>query len=206
MAENEDLVAELLAEHALGRLPPLLAAIVAAHVEMSPTAARGFAGLESLADRALEAATPTAVTDRDRRLAGILAIPRPAAPAHSEPREPDDLPGSLRRLVAGTADLWQTAWPGVRRRPIARLGDFTAELIRVEGHHPIPDHDHGGLEAMLVLEGGFTDGTVAHGRGDLAVADAETVHRPIADAEGCLCFVVLEGEGIRPIPATEAGG
>jgi putative transcriptional regulator len=197
MAESEDLVAELLATHALGRLAPPLAAIVAAHVELSPAAARAFAGFEALAGRRLEGAAPMPIATRDPMLEKILATERSTAMPPAVDKPSGGLPRPLAELVAAAPNRWRFAWFGVRRRPLGRFGTFTLEMIRIAGRRPIPGHGHRGLEATLVLEGGFSDAGVSYGPGDLAVADAETEHRPVADPEGCLCVAAVEGAGIR---------
>jgi putative transcriptional regulator len=196
MADSEDLVAELLADHALGRLAPPVAAIVAAHVELSPAAARAFAGFEALAGRRLEGIEPVPIGARDPMLERILATD----PAPAPPRAPESgggLPRAIADLIGTRPERWRFAWFGIRRRPLGRFGDFTMEMIRVAGRRAIPGHGHAGLEATLVLEGGFSDAGVSYGPGDLAVADVDTEHRPIADPEGCLCIALVEGAGIR---------
>ena len=57
----------------------------------------------------------------------------------------------------------------------------------------MPRHSHRGLEATLVLEGGYSDASGHYERGDVQLGDASVDHRPVA-APGapCLCLVYEE--------------
>ncbi len=67
---------------------------------------------------------------------------------------------------------------------------------RVQLHTPgarLPSHTHEGSEYTLVLKGGFTDVLGHFRRGDVAIADQNVDHSPLADPdEDCFCFVVLD--------------
>jgi putative transcriptional regulator len=195
---GEGAVAELLADHARGRLPLPLATIAEAHAELSRRAARFLAVLDGLVGEALAAAPTAPIADRDRRLERIFAgSAQDPTTLDAEPVR-SALPRAVARLVADAEEPWRPAWPGIRRRWLGRWENLTAELVAVAGGRWVPDHVHGGLEATLVIEGGFTDAGGAHGVGDLSILGAEDRHRPVADPEGCLCFAVFEGRGIRP--------
>ncbi len=57
----------------------------------------------------------------------------------------------------------------------------------------MPSHTHAGLELTLVLQGGFCDRTGHFLRGDVAEADSDVDHRPVADDDGpCLCLAVTD--------------
>ncbi|TBW33628.1 transcriptional regulator [Siculibacillus lacustris] len=198
MPAADDAAADLIAAHVQGRLPPPLDALIAAHLEMAP-AARDFGdALEALAGRALDEAPGVALADRDAALERIFGLaPVVTPPRPPAQRSPDALPRALARFTEGTPEDWRFVWFGIRRRPLGRSGDFTAELLRIAGGGRIPQHTHTGLEATLVLSGGFSDGDRSFGPGDLTVTGPEDHHAPVADPEGCLCFTVVEGAGVR---------
>jgi putative transcriptional regulator len=66
-------------------------------------------------------------------------------------------------------------------------------FLRCRPGSAIPAHTHAGLEAVLVLQGGFRDQGGHYGLGDIAVADGTINHRPVADRTvDCIIFVVEE--------------
>ena len=105
------------------------------------------------------------------------------------------MPLALRSFVGRHlgAPEWRTLVPGLEECRI--FGDARAEasFLRCRPGRAIPAHTHGGLEAVLVLQGGFRDQGGHHGVGDIAVADGTVNHRPVADAAAaCIIFVVQE--------------
>ena len=58
----------------------------------------------------------------------------------------------------------------------------------------MPSHTHHGTELTLVLTGGFKDEDGHYVAGDVAFADGDVDHKPIADeGEDCICFAVTAG-------------
>lgn len=105
------------------------------------------------------------------------------------------MPPALHSYVGRHLGLleWRTILPGLEQCQIAcdALGD--ARFLRCRPGRAIPTHTHGGLEAVLVLRGGFRDTTGHYAQGDIAVADHTIRHRPVADrAAECIIFIVLE--------------
>ena len=57
----------------------------------------------------------------------------------------------------------------------------------------MPQHDHGGNEWTLVLDGGFTDEAGHFARGDMAERQQGEAHQPVADpGTDCICLVVAD--------------
>ena len=57
----------------------------------------------------------------------------------------------------------------------------------------MPRHTHGGEEITLVLAGAFSDEHGFYERGDVAVANENIEHRPVAHASGdCICLAVTD--------------
>jgi len=105
------------------------------------------------------------------------------------------MPLALRAYVARHlgAPKWRTILPGIKQCQIARDAHAEASLLRCRPGSAIPAHTHAGLEAVLVLQGGFSDQTGHYACGDVAVADHTTDHRPVADrAAECIILIVLE--------------
>jgi putative transcriptional regulator len=88
---------------------------------------------------------------------------------------------------------WRTILPGIEQCPIARDARGDSSFLRCRPGKAIPSHTHDGREAVLVLQGGFSDRTGHYGPGDIAVADGTIDHRPVADRSvDCIIFVVQE--------------
>jgi putative transcriptional regulator len=105
------------------------------------------------------------------------------------------MPLALRSYVGRHlgAPEWRTLVPGLEECRIFHDTRARASFLRCRPGRAIPAHTHGGLEAVLVLQGGFRDQGGHHGVGEIAVADRTIDHRPVADASvECIIFVVQE--------------
>lgn len=194
-------VEALLASYAAGALPAALHALVASHLDLSATNRPYVRALEAAAGRALEGGEGTApplpaVVHRDAKLAAIFALEADPAPAPAEVAPSSDvLPAPLARFVGrALADIpWRRLLPGVRVYRVGRSGAGHAALLWVRAGGQLPMHTHEGSETTLLLTGGFSDVTGHYRRGDIALADPEVDHHPVADKdEDCLCFVVTD--------------
>lgn len=187
----------LLADYAAGALDGPMSVLVEAHLELSPHS-RGFVrDLDALGGIWLDQASTAPLTDRDSRLAAILADDTPAPPPRPPLRLPADpvFPAAVRRFVGRSFDevRWNTRIPGLRECRLDRDGTEVS-LMWLKSGHAIPAHTHTGREAVLVLQGGFSDLNGRYDRGDLAISDELVDHKPMADeGEDCICFVVQEG-------------
>ncbi|BAS00182.1 ChrR family anti-sigma-E factor [Blastochloris viridis] len=172
--------------------------LIEAHLELSPRNHGYLRDLDTMGGIMLAEAQPIALTGRDTWLATIMAKDTlPPSPIRLETRQPADpvLPAAIRRLVGRPlADVaWKTVLPGLKE---CHLGgtDGEASLLWIRAGRAMPSHSHSGLEATLVLKGGFKDVSGHYERGDIAVADETVDHKPVADDdEDCICFVVSEG-------------
>jgi anti-sigma factor ChrR (cupin superfamily) len=107
------------------------------------------------------------------------------------------MPLALRAYVARHlgAPKWRTILPGIKQCRIPGDARADASFLRCRPGSAIPAHTHAGLEAVLVLQGAFSDAHGHYVRGDIAVADPTIDHRPVADpAEECIIFIVQEAQ------------
>jgi len=149
---------------------------------------------------ALSAAMPS-VAHVKRRLDTELAGARRFAHFHSQLQKLFDLPApAIDALLARSEQA--DAWEGGLAEGVSLLtveagpgceGCMTA-LVRLEPGAQFPDHEHGGRERVLVLEGGYRDSTgVEVWRGELDVREAGTSHSFTALPDGpCICASVLK--------------
>ena len=186
----------LLAAYSAGSLDPSLHALVASHLILRPESRHFVAALEDMAGMELESVEPAPLSDREKRLAAIFA----AEPAQRKEVAPlvagsDILPSPLRHYLGrGFNDIrWRTKIPGVKEFRIEDKGRGDASLLWVRAGRRMPSHTHEGSEVTLVLQGGFSDVTGHYGRGDIAIAEADLDHKPIADeGKDCICFAVTD--------------
>jgi putative transcriptional regulator len=183
----------LLASYAAGALAQPLHVLVASHLALKPESRRYVAALESLAGAAMDAEPVFApVAERGRRLAAIYAdggdIPRPCAKGLA----PEPLASFLGRPYE--ALRWRTVLPGLKEAKIVDDDGCEASMLWIRAGRAMPSHTHHGMEATLVLQGSFSDAHGHYERGDIAIADDEIDHKPIAGSEeDCICFAVSEG-------------
>ncbi len=208
---------EIFSTYAAGALSGPMRLLIDAHGEVSAGAARMRADADALAGLLLEAEPP--VHMREGALDDALAIidaeltgageagpavmqgdtgeqrqKRAAGLASKALDEILSLPAPIRDLVLERGAGWSFAGPGVRTMELLREGSAKAELIRLEPGQGVPRHTHDGREFTLVLCGAFHDGHARYGAGDMAVADPELTHRPVAEeGEVCIALAVTDG-------------
>ena len=165
-AESGRQIEALLAAYAAGTLSEPFAVLVASHLQMKADHHPGAADQQS---------------------------PRPPISALEQMHAL--MPLALRHYVGrhlGGALAWRTILPGLKQCRIARDARADASFLRCRPGKAIPAHTHDGLEAVLVLQGGFHDADGHYARGDIAVADYTIEHRPVADRSvECIIFLVL---------------
>ena len=182
----------LLAGYSAGSLSPAMQALVASHLMLSGRNTRYVAALESVLAAAVADDEVAPLRDRDGRLAAIFAA---APPAPVRRAAGGVFPPPLVALLG--CDLAQVKWrmrlPGVRDHVIAAEAGGAASLYWIKGGRKLPHHTHEGSEVTLVLQGAFRDAGGFWGRGDVAIADSEVDHQPVAEEGGdCICLAVTD--------------
>ena len=186
----------LLAGYATGSLEPHLHALIECHLILSDENRAVVRALEEAAAAEMEAAPapPPSRAARDQVLAAIYTggwYGRPRPPK-LDPDVPQPLELLLKRPLSDIP--WRFAGPGLGEHRLYSDGCVSASLLCAKPGCELPQHDHQGVEATLVLRGAFSDETGRYRRGDVAVAGPSLRHRPVADStEGCVCFVVMDG-------------
>jgi len=110
--------------------------------------------------------------------------------------ETGDVPTPLRPYVGTSFDAlpWRDRGSSVAEyRFLDGRSGYRTRLMRIRAGAKVPSHTHEGCEYTLVLKGGFSDAQGEYSAGDLAVADAEVTHQPVAWPEqDCICLTVLD--------------
>jgi putative transcriptional regulator len=207
----------LLAAYAAKTLPPPLAALVAAHLELKPDNHAYVTALEAVHGVFLEELKPVPLAGRDRRLVNIFSSPsvepEPAAkssPQKSSPQKSSPpmappvsdaaamLPRALRRLAGGDfVDMpWRNRGSGIKEVVLPDDGCAAVRFVSVAPgvRLPIARED---AAAALLLAGAASDRAGYYERGDIVFADADG--GPTAEGEGdCVAFIVAEAPAKSP--------
>jgi putative transcriptional regulator len=184
----------LFARYVAGSLPEPVRVLVDSHLSISSKNRPLVDALESFAGLSVEAMEPANISERDRRLEAIFAAPAAAEEAATK-ENPSLLPSALLRLVGHDIDNipWRTKMPGYREYSLGEIDGYEATMLWIKAGRKMPSHTHEGAELTLVLDGAFSDVNGRYGRGDIALADENVDHSPIAE-EGrpCICFAVTD--------------
>lgn len=182
----------LLAAYAAGQVPCAVHALVASHLELSSENRAFVASLEESLAKELTVDRPCCeIRKREDRLAAIFCCDQMVGKAPCD----SDVPRALRHFLGRCIDEmpYRTLLPGIRECRIEAENGLTAMLYRIAPGKKIPQHSHEGAEITLVLRGGFSDVTGHYRRGDMAIADEDVDHVPVADeGEECVCFAILD--------------
>jgi putative transcriptional regulator len=192
---------DLLLDYASGAQREPVALLIATHLALCPQCRARSDRLEAIGGALLEQIEPAPLADDSfsRLLARLDEPTEPTEPSPpAGPPPPGDAaspPEPLRRYVGNSLDRlsWRRLGSIAEARLLPGFPDFTTRLLRVRPGAAIPAHTHEGSELTLVLAGGFRDQIDHYLRGDVAQADGEVDHRPVADLdEECLCLVVTD--------------
>jgi putative transcriptional regulator len=189
---------EHLVEYATGAMAEPMAMLLATHLALCPQCRRQIGALEAVGGALLDEVEPVAVSES--ALTSLLSRlesepvempPESAAATEGDPLLPQPLRGYVGRRLS------EVDWQRIGNLRTASLeigkGEQRTRLMRIEAGAPMPSHTHAGNELTLVLAGGFSDGIGHYLRGDVAVADADIEHQPVADEDGeCLCLAVTD--------------
>jgi putative transcriptional regulator len=187
---QRDLYDEMMLSYATGSLPSSAAMVVSAHLKLRPSARSSVHAYDRVGGALLDQG-PLAAMQADA--ADVLA--RAASFEDAHPGE-----AAARRLSFMLEDphagRWRFVLPGMMERRIPGVPD--ASLLKLKAGRTVPEHDHGGLEVTLVLQGAFEDEFGLYERGDLVVRDEGVTHRPRVPAgEDCICLAATLAP-IRP--------
>jgi putative transcriptional regulator len=186
---------DILLAYAAGSLEEAASVLVASHLTLCP-ACRAMVGRMEAVGGAMLDRLPGAGFE-DARLARIMSkldapVTQDNQPADTIPNEAfSSLPRPLQHYVTGRP--WKRLG-GVEYITLTTTGRGVGRLLRVPPGGRIPYHGHTGAEHVLVLAGGFHDGTGDYVRGDVSCADTSLAHAPVAEnTEPCVCMTVNEG-------------
>jgi putative transcriptional regulator len=200
---QSDMVSGLLAEYVLGGLSTPARVLVESHLELSPDAQIWLDDVQSvgsaLASKAGKSSAPAtphvfdqiepvAFSDPDGALQAVMDV------IEGESRT-SRVPAALEAYLGmSLAEVpWKKVMPGLAEYRLPDQDGAEVSLLRIDGGRAVPVHTHHGSEITLVLQGGFSDGNGHYAAGDIAYADDDVNHKPVADPdEVCICFAVVD--------------
>mgnify|MGYP001132260726 CR=1 FL=1 len=188
---------DFLTDFVAGTLPVAQAACISAHLTYCDNCRKSTEQMQTIGGVLMEQLAPVAVSESvlDAVLAR-LDEPAPLSFSNRAREASESLPGLLDRIING--DFSQLVWKRVTRAlsvSYLKTGDSDYEfaLYKIGAGGRIPDHDHGGSEMKLVLEGGVSDDQGTYHPGDFVFRRASETHAPVAiDGEDCICLAVLD--------------
>ena len=194
----------LLVEFASGSLPRALAISVKTHLSFCQRCRSQLHQLEAVGS-ALMSDIHTAPETNSSDFSTLMQRIRQqenhtlhtATPATKEPQatSASSLPLIVDKLIAGNGKLhWQRITPSLKQ---ARLhsgqNEFEVCLHQIRRGGKVPEHDHRGREATVVLKGVFSDEHGCYQQGDFVWREPGQSHRPAAaQDQDCLCLSVVE--------------
>jgi predicted ChrR family anti-sigma factor len=172
--KTQESYASFMMDHAAGNLAGGLALAGDLHALMSPAGADA-ALIWSAVGGALLENPPAAATDATGGRKRSRNAPRQKKTAQE-----------LLAMSQGPLN-WKRGVSGVS---YAHTGTPGAKFMKLEPGKTAPTHGHGSMEATVVLQGQFSDGTNVYERGDLVLGEPGARHKPGAVGdETCVCFV-----------------
>ncbi|MEM9439504.1 MAG: ChrR family anti-sigma-E factor [Pseudomonadota bacterium] len=190
---------ERLLDYATGAAAEPLALVIACHLALCARCRHEMRHLEQLGGALLDDAPQETMSAGclDRLFARIelpdsrveVEVPAPI-PAINR-----DIPQPLRRyLDRPLSDMpWRKRGAISELELLPEVSNHATRLLWIRSGAAAPRHTHEGSEVTLVLKGSFWDGHGHYGCGDIAEADSDVDHRPIAgDDEDCLCLTVTD--------------
>lgn len=192
---------DLLMNYAAGALPEAFDLVIATHASLCDECRARIGGFEAVGGAVLEQVAEARLSEGAlaRTLARIAPENR-VQPSAATPKIPDPkvFPAPLRFYAGGDLDAvrWRNIGGGVAQSVLKVAGSDEASLrlLRIAPDTAVPDHGHSGIELTMVLQGAFRDSGGRYGRGDVEIADADTVHTPVAEPGlPCICLAATAG-------------
>ena len=194
---------ELLMDYAAGACSEPASLFIATHLALCPHCRDEMEKMEWLGGTLLD--SPTEVAVNPDSLTQVMAKLDQSAPDNGTGRErisgageagpQAQIPRPLSDYVGRSFNdiQWRQLIPGFSEHRLDKLEGVRASLLRIRPGKNMPLHSHDGSELVMVLSGGYHDKFGSFKRGDVAVADAEVEHQPIADlGEDCICLSITD--------------
>lgn len=186
---------EVLMDYYQGKLSKSHCFVISAHIEMCNECRDELSLYDAIGGEFLEKTDPISLSEDALSLA-LARIDRPYETIDKKNEIDAFLNGlSLPKSIANLKfknRYW--AAPGVWIAKVDHSDDNSeAYLMYAQKGMQMPNHDHGGSELTLVLQGSLEDENGKFYRGDLMKANSGYCHSPLIGNDiDCLCFIASE--------------
>jgi putative transcriptional regulator len=192
---NHHMTDALLMAYAAGTLPEAFNLVVATHVSLCDECRAQMLAFDAVGGALIDDTDEVAM-QQDSLAATLRRIAAdPVEPPVKTRRKRGVFPAPLQDYVGGDLDQvkWRRVGGGVSDALLRTASGSTARLLRIPGGVAVPDHGHRGMELTLVLQGAFRDESDLFAAGDVEVASATTIHKPVAEhGEDCICLAATD--------------
>ncbi len=194
----------LLAEYAAGSLDWGLSISVKAHLAMCPQCRRQLSKLNMVGAALLNESAPASSdmsantpSDFDSLMQKIRSLPKQESKGVTEGAKLEDnseLPEIVRKLLPKERIKWRRVSPSLREAQLTTGQDkYEVCLHKISRGAKVAEHDHGGREVTVILQGSFSDEDGTYNVGDFMMREPGQKHRPTAaQNQDCLCLSVVE--------------
>lgn len=190
---------QLMASYVAGQLACAEAVAVATHIALCPDCAAVHHGVTSQ--------SPSCTLESEAPAADVPAFSRCLVRAKMQQHCADkqaqrlDLPASVAPLLSKYAPCgarWWSIFPGIKRLRLKirspKQGDYSASLLRIKAGTKVPQHTHGDVEYMVVLQGTLVDENGTHPQGSFLTTRPGECHTPRATEDSdVLCLNLARG-------------
>lgn len=201
MNPNHHIPEEWLLAYANGTAPEGLALLIATHASLCPVCRATIAEFEAVGGAMFARPAETAVSaDLLDRVLARLDEPGPieAKPQFTLAADIPALPEPLRSYVGDRN--WRFVVPGIRAIELpVQVNGIPVVLARLKPGLSVPPHTHRGVEAHLVLTGGYNDTDGAEFLpGDTQFADDDIHHGLQVHDDGfCVTLIVRQAPVVQ---------
>lgn len=189
----------VLMDFASGAVHEAGAVLIATHLALCAQCRDRVRTFETLGGALIDDLPPSELAEgsRDALMAKLDVAPISDAPRKTPASS--SMPEPLRGYLGNDLNTlpWKRISPSIEQVEIALHGREAAvqermRLLRIKPGSAITRHTHRGTEMVLVLSGGFRDGSAQFLPGDFALSDQHVDHTPQVDADGCICLSVTD--------------
>ena len=187
---------DLLTEFAAGTLDIGQAIAVSAHLHFCTQCQQIVQAMEQTGGIMLEELPARPLSDNSfDQLMQAIDQQQPCVHIQDQGSKPtSNIPHVVQSLTQSNPPKWRKITGSLQAAPlVAGQSQYEISLHKIQAGDKSPEHDHGGIEITIVLQGSFSDKYGIYHEGDFLVKQPGDIHQPAASHhEDCLCLSIQE--------------